>query len=938
MKKLLLAICVLFAIDVSAQVTITQNDMPGAGDALYRTRAGINPFLNYAATGANHVWNFPNLTATTQDSAVYQTVASTNFVYALTYIDFFLNPNRANHAKPGVDIPFNNLLPVTNPYTFYYRSATVYKAVGYGMELAGIPIPVIFSNHDEIYSLPLNFGDTDSSFSAYNISLPTLAYYGYEQNRYNEVDGWGVINTPAGSFDALRVKTTLMGKDTINLDSLGIGFAIDRPVMTEYKWLSPGLQIPVMQVNTMELFGIEIITDIFFYDLQRTINVVQPLASVVCPGSSVSVSYDITGAFNQGGLFVPANIFRAQLSDMNGDFTNPVNIGSVTDYQSGIITATIPANTPPGNGYRIRVISTNPAFTGNDNGFDIIVTVPPVATATAGGATEFCEGLSVVLTAGTDPAYTYQWQLDGSDLLLETNADYSAVANGAYTVVVTNACGTSTSAPIQVTVNPLPEHTFAQPSFTICNNNVVTLIATNTSGQGSLSYQWYGDGILLTGETSDSLVAAIAGNYSLEILNPLTGCSFTASINVSIDSISAPQITATGNVTFCEGDSVILDVVQVPGETYQWQLDGIDIPGATTSSITAVANGNYTVVATSAGGCTAASVSGTTVTVTALPVVPVISASGNPVFCAGGSVQLDVTPEPGVTYEWQLNGVAIPNGTGPSLSAVDGGVYTVTATGSTGCTSVSDPAGFNVQVNPLPSAPVITASGPTVFCQGDSVTLSVIAVLGYDYQWTFNGNNIPGAIFNAYTVADSSGSYTVYATDMNGCSSSAVLSYQVDVYPLPAAPLISQSNDTLYASGSGNFQWYLNGAILPGATGSFYIPLVNGNYSVTVDDVNGCENISVDYPMVNVGIGEASFVSFNVFPNPSEGIFQVVINNERNINCVISVIDPAGKEIYIAQTNESVKIIDLSEAANGIYFMKIQHSSGENRVIKIVIQ
>ncbi|MDQ3049707.1 MAG: T9SS type A sorting domain-containing protein [Bacteroidota bacterium] len=938
MKKLLLAICMLLAIDVSAQVTITQNDMPGAGDALYRTRAGINPFLNYAATGANHVWNFPNLTATTQDSAVYQTVASTNFVYALTYIDFFLNPNRANHAKPGVDIPFNNLLPVTNPYTFYYRSSSVYKAVGYGMELAGIPIPVIFSNHDEIYSLPINFGDTDSSFSAYNISLPTLAYYGYEQNRYNEVDGWGVINTPSGSFDALRIKTTLVGRDTINLDSLGIGFAIDRPVMNEYKWLSPGLQIPIMQVNTMELFGIQIITDIFFYDLQRSINVVQPLASVVCPGNIVTIPYDITGAFNQGGLFVPANIFRAQLSDMNGDFTNAVNIGSVTDYQSGTITATIPANTPPGNGYRIRVISTNPAFTGNDNGFDIIVTVQPVATATAGGATEFCEGLSVLLSAGTDPAYSYQWQLNGSDLLLETNADHVATVSGTYTVVVTNVCGNATSAPVQVIVNPLPEHTFAQASFTICNNNQVTLIANNTSGQSSLSYQWYGDGILLAGETSDSLVASAAGIYSLEISNILTGCAFTASATVIVDSITAPVITTSGSLTFCEGDSVVLDVVQDPGTSYQWQLDGIDISGATTSSITAMANGNYTVVATSTGGCTAASVSATSVMVNSLPLVPLITASGNAAFCAGGSVQLDVTPEPGVTYEWQLNGITIPNGTGTTITAVDGGIYTVTATGSTGCISNSDPAGFTVQVYALPVAPVITPNGPTVFCAGDSVTLSVIAVPGYDYQWSYNGVNISGAIFNTYTVADSSGSYTVFVTDMNGCSSSAVVSYQVDVNPLPASPVIIQSNDTLYASGSGDYQWYLNGAILPGATGSFYIPLVNGNYSVTVSDVNGCENISIDYPMVNVSIGESTAFSFNVFPNPSGGIFQVIFENENNTNSVITVFDPTGKEIFAGQTNEKMKIIDLSEVASGIYFLKIQQDSGAARVTKLVIQ
>ena len=128
MKKLFTLLMIVMGWQFGiAQVTITQNDMPQSGDELYRTRANVNPFLNYGATGPNHVWNFTNLTASTQDSAIYQSVSSTNFVYAIAYVDIFLNPNRANHARQGVDIPFNNLLPIDDPYTFYYRNSSVYK-------------------------------------------------------------------------------------------------------------------------------------------------------------------------------------------------------------------------------------------------------------------------------------------------------------------------------------------------------------------------------------------------------------------------------------------------------------------------------------------------------------------------------------------------------------------------------------------------------------------------------------------------------------------------------------------------------------------------------------------------------------------------------------------------------------------------------------------
>lgn len=925
MKKLLLALLVIVGLHANAQVTITQTEMPHSGDELYRTRANINPFLNYGATGANYVWNFTNLTPTTQDSAIYQSVSSTNFVYALTYADIFFNPNRANHAREGVDIPFNNLLPIDNPYTFFYRSGSVYKKVGYGVELAGIPVPIIYADHDVIYNLPLNYGDIDSSFSSYNLSIPTLAYYGYDQNRYNEVDGWGVINTPAGSFDALRVKTELYGKDTIAVDSLSLGFVIDRPVVTEYKWLSPNIRVPVLQINTTELFGIEIITDIFFYDVPRTLNVAPPLASVICPGSTISVPYTSTGTFSQGGLFNPANIFRAQLSDATGSFATPVNIGSVTSTVSGVITATIPANTPIGTGYRIRVIATNPALIGDDNGFDISVGVAPVATATAAGVTEFCEGGSVLLSATTDSAYTYQWQLDGVDITGEVASDLTASLAGNYTVVVTNACGSSTSQAVAVVVNALPEHTFAQSSYLVCDGSTTNIVSTNVTGQSNLTYQWYLDGTIITGATSSDIQAAVAGNYTLEVLNTVTGCAYTTSaVSLTIDNVAEPIITAAGATSFCDGGSVVLDVPVVAGVTYQWYLDGTAVTGATTNSWTAVAGGSYTVIATSTNGCTSVSTTGVAVTVNAAPTAPVLTASSATTFCLGGSTTLSFTTEPNVTYQWQLNGVDISGATGATIPVSDGGIYTVVATSALGCTSSSLP-GLEVIVNTPPVSPVITANGNTVFCEGGSVTLEVPLVAGQTYQWTLSNIDITGATANQYTVTTNSGFYSVNVTDQNGCSSPATISYQVTVNPLPAVPVITQSYDTLFVSGTGVFQWYLNGTAITGATGPFHVVTVNGNYTVTVSDSNSCENVSLVFPFNSVGVTEISSLQLAVYPNPTAGLF--TIQNGTGLSELnYTVADMTGKSIRKGTITGENLVMDISELPSGIYLLNLENN------------
>ncbi len=85
------------------------------------------------------------------------------------------------------------------------------------------------------------------------------------------------------------------------------------------------------------------------------------------PAAAVSVPYTTSAAFNGG------NTFTAQLSDASGSFASPLNIGSVNATTSGTINASIPSNTVAGTGYRIRVIASNPAVFGSDNGTDLVV-------------------------------------------------------------------------------------------------------------------------------------------------------------------------------------------------------------------------------------------------------------------------------------------------------------------------------------------------------------------------------------------------------------------------------------------------------------------------------------------------------------------------------------------------------------------------------------
>ena len=911
------------------QITIGQAEMPHAGDELFRTKAGLNPFINFAATGAGHVWDFDNLTAAQQESKDYVSVGSTNFVYGIAYADIFFNPNRANHATAGVDIPFNEMLPIEDPYSFYHRSATEYKKVGFGAEIEGIPVPVIFEHHDLIYPLPLNYGQWHSSYSNYTIDVPTLAYYGYQQVRHLEVDGWGSITTPAGTFDVLRVKTRVEAHDSIMVDQLGTGFGIDRPTMREYKWLAQGIRVPVLQINTMEVFGTEIVTEIYFYDEERTLEIAPPIAANLCPGSQISVNYTATGVFNPAGFLWQGNIFRAQLSDANGSFANPVNIGQVNSIASGTINATIPANTAPGTGYRIRVVSTNPAFVGDDNGFDISIGAPPVAEVIAMGDLEFCAGGSVSLHSSEMPGVTHQWMLNNEPIADANSATYVADASGEYSVMITSGCGDSTSDPVVVVVNEAPVHTLDQIGFNSCDGSPVDLVATNESGSIENEYQWYLNSEVIEGAVTNELMASVSGEYHL-VITADNGCSHTTGIaSVSIEEATVPLISASGETSFCEGGMVTLTADAIEGSSIQWHLNGSPIDGATGSELMVMESGEYSATATTAGGCISDASMSIDVTVTTVPEAAAISAADLTTFCEGGSVMLIADPIEGITYTWLNDGVEVQSGDNATYMANMAGNYTVILS-SNGCDSEASNS-IEVIVNEAPIVPQIMADGAISFCEGGEVVLSVEVAEGEEIQWTQSIGILPGENGTTLSVTES-GVYGVIITNGAGCvGTSGTNSVTVEVNEFPEVPTIDVSNEMLVTNAAGDIQWYLNGEPIEGATAASMEIVENGNYTVT-STVNGCTSTSEAYPMFNVGIGTKGTTSIRVYPNPSNGSFVIEMDQ---VGSQYSITDATGRSIANGKINDTITKIDLQDQQAGMYFLEL--SFGAEKQVKRII-
>lgn len=285
--------------------------------------------------------------------------------------------------------------------------------------------------------------------------------------------------------------------------------------------------------------------------------------------------------------------------------------------------------------------------------------------------------------------------------------------------------------------------------------------------------------------------------------------------NAAINNVFAVTATAAGTTTFCQGSSVTLDAGSYPGATFLWS------DGATTQTNIVTTSGSYSVTVWKSNGCVATS-NAITVTVNPTPTAPTISNSGTTTFCNGGSVTLTSSQSTGI--QWSNSAIT------PSITVNSSGSYDVTYTDLNGCTVTSLPT--VVTVNPNPTAPTISVSGPTTFCTGDSVVLTSSQTTGNTWN--------PNMETTQSITVDSSGAYSVTYTDGNGCSAtSSSTTVSSSAAPAPtvqvtgATALCPGETVTLTASASDTYFWSPGGqttqSIVVSAAGAYFCTVTNAD-------------------------------------------------------------------------------------------------------------
>ncbi|HLP96092.1 MAG TPA: PKD domain-containing protein [Saprospiraceae bacterium] len=364
---------------------------------------------------------------------------------------------------------------------------------------------------------------------------------------------------------------------------------------------------------------------------------------------------------------------------------------------------------------------------------------------------------------------------------------------GSYTVQLTAisaACGevTETFLVNVVCVNPLVSIT-AAGSTQICEGQETSLLA---QGNGQYQYQWYLNNILITGADGPLWEATEAGVYSVEATDDF-GCSgISNTITVEVAALPIAGITALVNPV-CEGETTWL--TGSGGVAYQWVNpagDTLDVQVLEWNMVTVSDAGWYQLTVTNGSGC--ADTVSTWLVVQPSPQVAVLPAG--PITITYGDTLILQASAGFSAYLWN-NGY-----TTPAIQVLDCGYYAVTVTDVHGCTAVQEQIAVSV-------LPVISYSNGVLLASPADV-----------YQWTLNGQDIPGADQQQF-IPSLSGNYTVKTfcdpigwleSDTISVIIAGVISPEnnlIQVYPNPVSKEESCCMVRREAAWSGILQWRL---------------------------------------------------------------------------------------------------------------------------------
>lgn len=403
-----------------------------------------------------------------------------------------------------------------------------------------------------------------------------------------------------------------------------------------------------------------------------------------------------------------------------------------------------------------------------------------------------------------------------------------------------SACGNSTAANAFLVVSDM------QDNPTGSETHSATLNGTTSTFPSDFYNFNVGNTSVTSGQATANFGAAAASDcYCMSLMGlyyQTTACTTCTPSAVSVTVTPTPATCGASN-----GSATASASGAPTPYTYTWST------GATTTGISNLAAGSYSVDVVDATGCSFSQ----TFTITT-SVGPIVVFNATPVACAGQNTGTAVLTASGGISPYTYGWVTTPVETGPIATGLSAGTYSVLVTDATGCSSthtvaITEPTALTVTSTPV--------SNPSCFGSTDgSITSSASGGNGtYTYAWTPSGQNTQ----TASNLGE--GTYSVLITDNKGCTagSSSTISQPTDVVFTHTVNDVTcggaNGSATVTSSGGTGPYTYL-WLISPVQTTASISNLSAGTYNVLVTDVNGCSKSQ----SVVIGGSGAPVADFNL--------------------------------------------------------------------------